>query len=221
MWFIAQPISYSKPLPLTFHIVNWMYSVFSGDMFTRCVMHTNTQLNQTTQSTASPAHPTFVNDAHRDLDNSPLTSKIKRVHPLTMVNMSVKFDEDVHSGLAIIVFTSLFPYMSIRTLTFDLLNQKGKRMKKLTRDYSLSCSQGPSVKYAHMHGWTEPQQLCYIPSATTCAGITKALICPSRKCCKGILKKHSTIKLTLHHIRNVLGSRCETHDAPLALTKII
>ena len=41
-----------------------------------------------------------------------------------MVNMSTKFDQEAHNGLiAIIVFTSLFPYMSIVTLTFDLQNQ--------------------------------------------------------------------------------------------------
>ena len=40
-----------------------------------------------------------------------------------MVNMSVKFDEKAHNGLASIVFTILFPYMCIVTLTFDLQNQ--------------------------------------------------------------------------------------------------
>ena len=37
-----------------------------------------------------------------------------------MANMSAKFDEKEHNGLASIVFTSLFPYMCIVTLTFDL-----------------------------------------------------------------------------------------------------
>ena len=37
-----------------------------------------------------------------------------------MVNMSAKFDEDAHSGLVSIMFTSLFPYISIVTLTFDI-----------------------------------------------------------------------------------------------------
>ena len=50
----------------------------------------------------------------------PLTSKINRVHPLTMVNMSAKFDKEIHNGLVSIMFTSLFPYMPIVTLTFDL-----------------------------------------------------------------------------------------------------
>ena len=40
-----------------------------------------------------------------------------------MVSMSAKFDEEVHNGLVSIVFTSLLPYMSIVTLTFDLQNQ--------------------------------------------------------------------------------------------------
>ena len=48
---------------------------------------------------------------HCDLDLWPLTSKIKRVHPLTIVNISAKFDEEIHNGLVSIVFTSLFPYM--------------------------------------------------------------------------------------------------------------
>ena len=34
-----------------------------------------------------------------------LTSKINRVPPLVMVNISVKFDEDAHKGLVSIVFT--------------------------------------------------------------------------------------------------------------------
>ena len=55
-----------------------------------------------------------------DLDLWPLTSKIKRVHPLTMANMYAKFDEKAHFGLVSILFTSLFSYLSIVTLTFDL-----------------------------------------------------------------------------------------------------
>ena len=50
----------------------------------------------------------------------PLTSKINRVHPLTMVNMSAKCDKEIHNGLVSIVFTSLFLYMYIVILTFDL-----------------------------------------------------------------------------------------------------
>ena len=37
-----------------------------------------------------------------------------------MANMSAKFDKEIHNGLVSIVFTSLFPYMPIVTLTFDL-----------------------------------------------------------------------------------------------------
>ena len=42
-----------------------------------------------------------------------------------MVNMSSKIDEEAHVGLDYIVFTSLFQYMSIVTLTLtsDLQNQ--------------------------------------------------------------------------------------------------
>ena len=45
----------------------------------------------------------------------PLTSKINRVHPLTMVNISVKFDKEIHNSLVSIVFTSLFPYTNTNT----------------------------------------------------------------------------------------------------------
>ena len=40
-----------------------------------------------------------------------------------MANMCDKFDEAAHNGLVSIAFTSLFPYMSIATWTFDLKNQ--------------------------------------------------------------------------------------------------
>ena len=39
-----------------------------------------------------------------------------------MANMSANFDQEAHYGLVAIAFTSLFPYMSIVTLTFDLKN---------------------------------------------------------------------------------------------------
>ena len=42
-----------------------------------------------------------------------------------MVNISAKFVEKAHNGLVSSMFTILFPYMSIVTLTFDLQNQKG------------------------------------------------------------------------------------------------
>ena len=37
-----------------------------------------------------------------------------------MVNTSSKFDEETHNDLVSIAFTSLFPYMLIVTLTFEL-----------------------------------------------------------------------------------------------------
>ena len=40
-----------------------------------------------------------------------------------MVNISAKFDKEIQNGLVSIIFTSLFPYMSIVTLTFDRQNQ--------------------------------------------------------------------------------------------------
>ena len=40
-----------------------------------------------------------------------------------MINMFAKFNKQMQNGLVSIVFTSLFPYMSIVTLTFDLKNQ--------------------------------------------------------------------------------------------------
>ena len=36
-----------------------------------------------------------------------------------MVNMSAKFHKEKQNSLVAIVFTSLFPYMPIVTLTFD------------------------------------------------------------------------------------------------------
>ena len=40
-----------------------------------------------------------------------------------MVYVSAKFDEIMHNGLVSTVFTRLFPYMSIVTLTFDLTSK--------------------------------------------------------------------------------------------------
>ena len=60
------------------------------------------------QTKAKPSIPTFVNDPHRDLDLWPLTSKVNRIHSLTIVDMSANFDEDAHSSLVFIVFTGLF-----------------------------------------------------------------------------------------------------------------
>ena len=38
--------------------------------------------------------------------------------------MSAKYDKEIHNSLVSIMFTSLFPYMSIVTLTFDLWPSK-------------------------------------------------------------------------------------------------
>ena len=43
-----------------------------------------------------------------------------------MANMSAKFGNEAHTGLVSIAFTSLFPYMSIVTLTFYLWPPKSK-----------------------------------------------------------------------------------------------
>ena len=40
-----------------------------------------------------------------------------------MANMYAMFDEEAHQDLVSILFTILFPYMSIVTLTFDPQNQ--------------------------------------------------------------------------------------------------
>ena len=47
------------------------------------------------------------------------------------INMSAKFDEEEHTGLVSIAFTSLFPYMSIVTFTFDLWPPKINRVHPL------------------------------------------------------------------------------------------
>ena len=48
-----------------------------------------------------------------------------------MANMSAKFDQEARNGLVAIVFTSLFPYMSIVTLTFALWPPKINRVHPL------------------------------------------------------------------------------------------
>ena len=40
-----------------------------------------------------------------------------------MANMSAKFDQEAHNSLMAIVFTSIFPFMSILTLTFDFQSE--------------------------------------------------------------------------------------------------
>ena len=42
---------------------------------------------------------------------------------LPWFNISAKFDQEIHNSEVSIVFTSLFPYMSIVTLAFDHQNQ--------------------------------------------------------------------------------------------------
>ena len=62
--------------------------------------------NIPTQSVASPRTPHLsMIYVHCDLDLWPLTSKINRVHPLIMVDMSAKFDKEICNGLVSIVFT--------------------------------------------------------------------------------------------------------------------
>ena len=113
--------------------------------------HTNRKIKS---KRSIPGHPTFVNDVHHDLHLSYVTSKIKRIHPLIMVNMSAKFDEDAHNGLVAILFTKVCLYMSIVTFTFDLWPSKSigfilslcftclpSPMKKHTKVLSVSCSQ--------------------------------------------------------------------------------
>ena len=51
-------------------------------------------------------HKLFSIYVYRDLDLWPLTSKINRVHPLIIVNMSAKFAEEAHNGLVSIAFTT-------------------------------------------------------------------------------------------------------------------
>ena len=57
---------------------------------------------------------------HCDLDLWPMTFNINSIHPLTMVNMSAKFDQEAHNGLVAIVFTSLFPYVILVHCNLDL-----------------------------------------------------------------------------------------------------
>ena len=108
--------------------------------------------------------------------------------------MTAKLNKEICNGVVSIVFTSLFPYMSIVTLTFDLWPPKSigfilsswlTCLPSLTKKYatvlSLSCSQGPCTDGrtdGTTHGRTEPQQRYYIPTATRCAGITSIKLAP-------------------------------------------
>ena len=95
-----------------------------GSILSSCLTSLPSLIKQNTQRLSFyHVHKLISIYVHCDLDLWPLTSKINRVHPLTMANMCAKFDQEAHNGLVSIVFTSLFRYMSIVTLTFDLQNQ--------------------------------------------------------------------------------------------------
>ena len=108
-----------------------------------------------------------------------------------MVNMSAKFDKEAHKGVVTIVFTSLFPYMSIVTWTFDFWPPKSigfihplimvNTSAKFDKE---TCNGVVSIVFTRsMDGRTEgrtdtrtePQQRYYIPTATHCAGKTSKL----------------------------------------------
>ena len=57
-------------------------------------------------------HEGSMESKNKNFDLWPLSSKINRVHPLTMANMYTKFDQEAHNGLVSIMFISLFPYVS-------------------------------------------------------------------------------------------------------------
>ena len=118
-----------------------------------------------------------------------------------MVNMSAKFDKEIHNGLVSIMFTSLFPYLSIVTLTFDLWPPKSigfilsswltclpSLTKKHATVQSLSCSQGPCLD-ARMHTHTHTH------------GTTAALLYPHRNALRGdnkIANHHCIIFILMH-----------------------
>ena len=60
-----------------------------------------------------PAQPYSLYRIHKlisiyvncDIDLWHLTSEINRVHPLVIVNMSAKFDEDIYNSLVAFAFT--------------------------------------------------------------------------------------------------------------------
>ena len=57
----------------------------------------------------------------RDYVSTGTEPEVYMDYPLTMVNMSAKFDQDARNHSVSIVFTRLFQYMSI--VTFDRQNQ--------------------------------------------------------------------------------------------------
>ena len=95
--------------------------------------------------------------------------------------MSAKFDKEIHNSVDYIVFTSLFLYMSIVTLIFDLCdpqNQYGLSSQSSTFDketsngvVSIVFTRSMIWMDGHTEARTEPQQRFYIPTATRCARI--------------------------------------------------
>ena len=93
-----------------------------------------------------------------------------------MANMSAKFDEEAHNDLVSIVFISLFPYMSIVTLTFNLQNQQGpssRYSKQVCQVWWQGTQQFSFYRVhkvkawrtdPHTDGLIEPQQRYYIRS---------------------------------------------------------
>ena len=114
---------------------------------------------------------------HCDLDLWPLTFKINRVHPLTMVNMSAKFDKEIHNGLVSIVFTSLFSYMSIVTLTFDLWPPKSIGFILLSW---LTCLPSLTKKYATVYCFHKVHARTDGTTHWRTDGTTAALLYPHR-----------------------------------------
>ena len=107
----------------------------------------------------------------------PLTSKINRVHLLTMADMYAKFDEKAHNALVSILFTTLFRNMSIMTLTSKInmvhplviVNMSAKFDKHTQR---FSFYHVHRVKAWRTHSrTTEPQEHYNIPSARRCTEI--------------------------------------------------
>ena len=94
-----------------------------------------------------------------------------------MVNMSAKFDKDIHNGLVAIMFTSSLPLVSIVTLTSKInrvhplimVNMSAK-FDKETRNDVVSIVFTRST-HGRTHTRTEPQQRYYIITATRCAGV--------------------------------------------------
>ena len=95
------PLSATTSIPINFdHLISKCYYV---QLQLLLAFHI---INIPTQSVASPRTPHLsMIYVHCDLDLWPLTSKINRVHPLIMVDMSAKFDKEICNGLVSIVFT--------------------------------------------------------------------------------------------------------------------